>query len=342
MVDWIKAHPYLSGSLVLGVIVLFLLLRGRSSATVTATASGPSEALQAANLQAQTQQQAIQASADTQTQGIQAALIAKQIDAGLAQDAIDAQVKEAAIVAGFQLSVAQQQANRDITVAGIQTQGAVDIAGNTNAAAVAVAQSNNQATVQVATIGANRDITVAGIQSTTLQAQYEAALQATRDTNATSLAISGINANRDITMNQSNNAATIDITRLQTDVQNNYINTAGIINLAGIAATERVQTAYIDAQQSVQQASIDSHDQTVSDILSFLGTTAANRGGEAANLNVVAVSGILGNPSVGAAAVAGNTAQVVNSSPTSIIGSLGGFFANANPFASTVAKAVVA
>jgi hypothetical protein len=70
MVEWIESHPYLTGGLVLALVVLFFLLRGSSSSssgtTVSTVASGPSEALQAAGITAGTSQNIAQIQANAQ------------------------------------------------------------------------------------------------------------------------------------------------------------------------------------------------------------------------------------------------------------------------------------
>lgn len=72
--DWIKEHPYLTGTIaVLGLIAFFVLRGGGSSAATSgAVASGPSESLQAASMQTAAGIQAAMISANTQVQGLQA------------------------------------------------------------------------------------------------------------------------------------------------------------------------------------------------------------------------------------------------------------------------------
>lgn len=72
MLDWIEEHPYLTGGVILGAIVLWVIIRNRSNAAAASAASnagtvvsGPSDALQeaelAAGVQTQTAQLAVQA-----------------------------------------------------------------------------------------------------------------------------------------------------------------------------------------------------------------------------------------------------------------------------------------
>lgn len=58
MLDWIREHPYLAGSLAVGGVILFVMLRsGGSSASSGGGSYGPSESLQAAQIGAGTQLQ---------------------------------------------------------------------------------------------------------------------------------------------------------------------------------------------------------------------------------------------------------------------------------------------
>lgn len=80
---WIEEHPYLTGSAVLAIIVLFLVSRSSGSSsggTVTTVNAGPSEAVQVASLQAATQAASVQAAAQSQQNQLNAQLAAKQLD----------------------------------------------------------------------------------------------------------------------------------------------------------------------------------------------------------------------------------------------------------------------
>lgn len=144
---WIEEHPYLTGSFVLGVILLYFVLRGGSSSSAgsstSTTATGASPALQAAQLQA-----------GVQMQGIQAA----------AQDSANK-------VAGA-VAVSQIQANADVTKAQLQYQENLQkivtsgqVAFNTNDTALQTIQAQIGGQIQLASIGAGRDEQIAGIQA---------------------------------------------------------------------------------------------------------------------------------------------------------------------------------
>src|SRR6266567_1924840 len=91
MIEWVKEHPYLSGGIVLGAVILFFLLRGSGSGgarSAPASAGGPSEALQAAQLQASTQLQMSQNAGTAQTNLVNAQVAATQIKVGLCRSCI--------------------------------------------------------------------------------------------------------------------------------------------------------------------------------------------------------------------------------------------------------------
>lgn len=73
--NWLKEHPYISGGIAfIGVILLFMLTRsgGSSSASGGSASSGPSDALQAAGINAQAQVQAASIAASAQTAQVNA------------------------------------------------------------------------------------------------------------------------------------------------------------------------------------------------------------------------------------------------------------------------------
>lgn len=112
MLDWVKEHPYLTGSLVL-VILLFFIFRSKSSSAAASTSStvtaGPSDSVQMAALSANSQIQAATLAAQTQVFGYQAAAQVQnnQTAASVAQTAIAAQVANNTTDAQLQLGLAQ-------------------------------------------------------------------------------------------------------------------------------------------------------------------------------------------------------------------------------------------
>jgi hypothetical protein len=131
--EWMKKHPYLTGSLVL-VIVAFFMLRRRAAATrAIATSTGPSEALQARNLEASTTLQLAQISSASHASDIQAALAAKQLEVsgmlelGQAQKDIAIQdiVSKASIAVhsdDTQLQMLRDQLSAQVAISGMGAQ----------------------------------------------------------------------------------------------------------------------------------------------------------------------------------------------------------------------------
>ena len=163
ILKWIEEHPYISGGLVLGVIILFFILSSSNSSasasTATTDASGLTPAqdasLQALQLQSATQLQGAQIQAQTQANSDSAAVAAAQVQANAQTTAaqLAAQVALQNIVSSGQV---QMQTN-DTTLQAVQAQ----IGGQ-----VMINQQNTQGSVDVA-----------GIQAQTLQQQYSDAVQ---------------------------------------------------------------------------------------------------------------------------------------------------------------------
>jgi hypothetical protein len=116
MLDWIKEHPYLTGGLVLALIVLWVIIRSRSQAAAAASASsggttvaGPSDALSEAELAAGVQVQSAQLAAQAQiTQGSQAVNAQQLNDAAqVALGQISGGVANNQTAAQLQLGLAQ-------------------------------------------------------------------------------------------------------------------------------------------------------------------------------------------------------------------------------------------
>lgn len=309
MMEWIQEHPYLSGGLVLSLLVLYLLLR-RSGGGTSVVSTGPSEALQAANLQAQTQQAGISAAANAQTQTLQAALAAKQIDAQVTQNAIDATTQQASIAAAMNLGIAKLSADaqlsaidigaqRDITVSGQQSDAAKYIASVTADAQTKIAEGAYARDISVAGIGAARDVSVAGIQSTTLQAQYAAALATQKDIDATSLGINRDNWSGAAALASIQAGVDMHISDNNTGVANNYINTQGAVQLADLTFAHDIQSQSIGAQFQLQ-----SQNQS-----SFWASVMGNDRWGNGNQQVAALSAIVGQPAIGVAASSASAVQ---------------------------------
>jgi hypothetical protein len=153
---WIKEHPYLSGGLLLGLVVLFFVFKGSGSsagAPAQASASGPSEGLQATALQTGAQVQVAQIGANAHANEINAQLAGLQISKGV------------------ELQEAQLKQQEDLQ--NIVTSGQVQL--HTTDAALASVQAQIGGQVQLADVNANRDMTIAGIQGDVMRAGYEEA-----------------------------------------------------------------------------------------------------------------------------------------------------------------------
>jgi hypothetical protein len=233
MVKWIKEHKWLTGGLVVGLFVLYLVVRrlasGGGSTSIQQAAINPTStdtsAQDAQNAQIQAQLSAL----DKQLAG---ALAAKQIDAQVATHNVDTQL------AGL----------KDTNAATTSQTGIV--AG----ANVEVTRLNTTAAVGIAGLETGRDITVAGIQKDIKFEEFRTALLSQLDVDRTKLAMEGLDTTRDV-----------DVTTLLT---NRDIQVAGIganrdINLANILSTrditlggQGVELAQIDATKSISLANI--------------------------------------------------------------------------------------
>jgi hypothetical protein len=173
--EWIREHPYLTGILAIFLVVLFLVLRSRSSSSQIVQ-GGPSDALLAAQLQTQVQQQAIQAGATVQiaqTQAqLEAALAATQ--AAMAQTQAQQAVGLQNIVTGGNVAEYEAAATLQGQQAGYAA--ATDIAATQAGAGVQTAAIQGQTATQLATIQA--PVSLAAIQ-----AQLEA-MQSANETSA--------------------------------------------------------------------------------------------------------------------------------------------------------------
>lgn len=176
-----KARPFLIGGgvLLLGV-VLFSLVKNAGGGSQAGTSSGPSEALQAAQLQANTQVTLAQIQANAQGTGVaaqlQAAMDANSRDINLATIAANSHLADND--AQLQLGLANLSAQQNIAAManqtqqlGLQAQTAVQIAGINAQTLNTQAQFDfltNQSAIQ-----ANRDVDLAniGANAQTQQAQ---------------------------------------------------------------------------------------------------------------------------------------------------------------------------
>lgn len=121
---WIKKHPYETGLIVFGIgIALYLLLASSSSATPTTTATGDTGAdlqsamqLQAAQIQAQVQNNAIQSSAGVQNTQTAAAVSVATLQAQTQQNNDSLSAVTAQFIANLQAGVTNNQTSAQVSI----------------------------------------------------------------------------------------------------------------------------------------------------------------------------------------------------------------------------------
>lgn len=255
MLDWVKNHPYLSGSLVVGLIVMYIVLRNTGSSTPQVVQSGPSEALQAANLQAQTIQDQTQAAVNAQGSQLNAALAAKSIDAAIAAAQNQSQEKVALTQLGDQADVQKLSIQAQQDIANEQTNAILQksqfdaiTADKTVAGQIAIAQAGYAAQQSIATAQINGQVQIAGIQADVSKLAITDQLAALLDTNKTSIGLASIGAGRDV------NLATINAT-LQSHLSDNNVALGTIIADDQLKQFQsQYSTAAIINQQNVSSA----------------------------------------------------------------------------------------
>lgn len=273
--EWIRRHPYITGTLVL-LLVVYFVIRARRSATsgTQVIQAGPSDAVQQAQVAAGAAVQQSQIQANAQTNALNAALAAKQLDSATQEQ-----------IAQFQ---------RDVALQSIVTQGNV-AQGQTNAQLqAAIAQVGGQ--VQIAGAESGAQVQIAGIQAGVSKAQIDANLKAILDQNATQISLADIASKTNISLadissalqenlaqtdlSKSTQLATIDAAKAATlanidyarqkdlatiaaGVTNLQTTTAGNVDLAKIAAdlaatkdTNAAAIAVSGQQEATKQAGI--------------------------------------------------------------------------------------
>lgn len=300
MVEWVKEHPYLSGGLVLALIVLFLVLRGRGSSSQQVRAGGPSESLQAAQMQTQLQQQGIQAQADAHAGDTAAALAAKMAET----DAQNFATQSARDVALQNIAIAGQteqyktQVGGSVAMAGYASQAA--IADTQASAAVSIASTQANAGVQIAGINAGAAVGIAGIQGDVAKHQFDAQLAGLRDTNATSVALGNLQLAGLVDTNKS----AVDIIGLQEGTKRFAIGTAGDVSKLGIAADFGLQSQGMTYAYDLQQQNQTEYWKSI---------FANDRWGGGLN-QVAALAAVTGNTGIGVTAAGGQAQSNVASS----------------------------
>jgi len=281
--NWISEHPYLTGSLVLGGIVLLFVLRGSGSGSqgTQVVNSGPSDSLQAMQLQS---------AASVQNTNTAATVAISQYNAAVASKQIDANTE-----------VQKDYLAQQVALQSIYSNQAVSQYHDDTSLKLAQAQVGGQ--VQLAQIGADKDERIAGIQADVSKSNAVAALAAQRDIDAAATAQKQIEGTTAITLNQSNNDTAIRINQdtIKGNLDYTQLYNQGQVDLATIDAG--VKNNYINAQKDLySQELTNEHDanqnayqykQSVSDqILSFLKGGGFNKGGEGGT-NQVSISNVL-------------------------------------------------
>lgn len=301
MMHWIKEHPYISGAFILLIIIWFALRRSASNAAAATAVgqSGPSEALQAAQLQTGAQLQAAQINAVEQTNAINASVAAAQIKANT--------------------DVTTAQLAHDVALQNIVTSGQVQTFSTEAGLESVKAQVGGQ--VSIAQIAGTTQEDIAATQAQTMQAQFDAATaQEKLITDATTAQTL---AGRDVALGQIQGS--VDIAALAASVQNNQILSAADVQKTGITAGEKVaigaqgvqtvaiksaaqiQEDYFTAAKDISLATINGQNtvrMSIADQLAAGGLGNSNRAAVASNLiapgtgSAIATSGNAANASI--------------------------------------------
>jgi hypothetical protein len=250
MFAWIKTHPLYDVLLAIGLfIVFYLVARGSSGSSggggggggVTYVQSGPSDAVQTAQLAASAQQSHDQAS-------LSALATQTQAELSLGQSAVAEKAIEATLGAGV--------ANRQIEGQVALGQFGAQVSQN-------IAEAQAEAQVQMNADAIAGQVAVAGYSAQTQ-------IQTNKENNATQRAIAAANLagfeyqiDGSVKMNDSNNAAVVARDQIAADTTTALGGYQRDVNLAGIGAQENVNLAGIQAgvttagyQQNVDLAQI--------------------------------------------------------------------------------------
>jgi hypothetical protein len=281
---WIEEHPYLTGGLVLGLIVLYFLLTSSSSSSAAASngvggtglSSSDYTSLQEAQLQTGAQLQAQQNQATEQGNELSAELAATQINANATTTAnqLEAQVQLQNIVSAGQVS----EYGSDTTLQGTENTNASQVAlgENTNSTNLQLAQAQIGGQVNLGEISAQENEYTAGTQASTLQAEYDAAVQS-----------QGIISDAQTAQGAQNASTQQAIADYAAQVQLGTVNAAAGVQLAGIGATQEETDAATAAQLSAYQtgsnnqtsvdlAAVDAQGNIISQGLNYIKNTNPN------------------------------------------------------------------
>lgn len=299
MVEWMKQHPLLTGTGIIALVVLFIVVRRAGSSA--ASAGGPSDALQIATLQAQAGQSQLEAASNAHTADLNAALQAKTIDA-----------QTAALLAKFSITAQQNQSATDLAKTQATISGATDLATiqgayqlsavNADAAsAIEINRQNTSADVTKTQLTTSSADTIASIQAQVAKEGYANALAMDKINTVAAVTIASGQTQRDIQLShdsltqaitlgaykattdaakiqadliatQDTNATALGVTKITASrdidiakiLSDNAITLAGIsagVEQAKITATEDVYNHFLDTQSADTLAAISAHAQ---------------------------------------------------------------------------------
>jgi hypothetical protein len=236
---WVEEHPYLTGGVILSLIILYFLLSSSSSSSAPAQSQGVGgsglsssdyASLQEAQIAAGAQQFAQQNQATEQNNQLSAQLAATQLQVGAQSQAnqLAANVQLQNILTSGQVSMGQ-------------TAGQVALGENTNATNLALGQAQIGGQVQIAGIQAQQNEYDVGTQAQTMQLEYNDAVKSQSIISQAQTDQAQINAN---TQQQIANYAA----QVQLGAQG--------VQIAGINAQENLGLAGINAQQNEYSAGV--------------------------------------------------------------------------------------
>jgi hypothetical protein len=240
---WVKKHPYLIGSFVIGAIIVWFLIRRMAG-------SGSSvSSVQSNGVDPQAAAQAYQDSRDDKQFG--QAMQLRQFDLSAQLQVLHEQGSQDIAKIGAEGAVMSAHDLIDLQKTQTQVKGAVDVAGIQAAAQVQTAQI--ESTTQLGVAGINRDIAsiVSGNQ-----------LAGIVDTNRTNLGIAGLakevslaGFQRDITITQLQTDR--DIAGFARDISLETLDTNRDISVANILSTRDISLANILSTRDISLANIE-------------------------------------------------------------------------------------
>lgn len=313
--EWIVSHPYLSGGLIL-VIVLYFVLRNSSSSSGQAQSytTGPSNA----QLAADAQNNATAAQASVQNNALAAAVAAKQIDSNTTLGVAAAQVDLGKTQAGDALAASNNLAAAQLAAIQAQVGGQVQGHMLDDQASVAIAGLNYGSQVQIAQIGSNTQLGLATIQAPILELQLNNQLAAQKDIDATSLGIATVNDQSQVTINSQNTNRDITVNQSNNDVLNQKTAADLQTTLHGQDIQGNIYTDLIDTQGHLASQTEADKKNVYDQVLAGINGGVYNKGGAGGVNQISALATLTGNN--GGAAVSGATQQSANAETTSIAG----------------------